>query len=352
MTERRWSARRMAANARIAMVSLSHLAEKDYVSALIMTMIGKKIVMTGWILFPKLDLVRRLLMAKNARSFSVTAGPRMQEAFQPGATPAQPGKRHFLCYNMLASITTMEHDGYSHIEINFHDTSSGPRVPAITDYFGFTKASLNESGSVFANPCKGEKNMSTLMYWPFSSWADNSEWSMRLEGEEVRAIALGSAWVAAVTSLNFLRIFNEGGLQIDFHDTSSGPRVPAMTDYFGFSMASLNESGSVFANPCKGEKNMSTLMYWPFSSWADNSEWSMRLEGEEVRAIALGSAWIAAITSLNFLRIFTEGGLQVKTYACALSHVYTFRPTCRVLPACLREWLFKVSMSHPIPLTF
>lgn len=61
-------------------------------------------------------------------------------------------------------------------------------------------------------------------------------------------------------------------LQIDFHDTSSGPRVPAMTDYFGFTMASLNEKGSVFANPCKGEKNMSTLMYRPFSSWANNSE--------------------------------------------------------------------------------
>lgn len=37
----------------------------------------------------------------------------------------------------------------------------------------------------------------------------------------------------------------------------------------------------------------------------------MRFEGEEVRAIALGSCWVAAITSLNFLRIFTEGGLQV-----------------------------------------
>lgn len=45
-----------------------------------------------------------------------------------------------------------------------------------------------------------------------------------------------------------------------------------MTDYFGFTMASLNENGSVFANPCKGEKNMSTLMYRPFSSWANNSE--------------------------------------------------------------------------------
>ncbi|KAL0396910.1 UNVERIFIED_CONTAM: hypothetical protein Scaly_0139400 [Sesamum calycinum] len=148
-----------------------------------------------------------------SRHMTVTAGPKMQEAFQPGATPAQHGKRHFLCYNMLGSITTMEHDGYSHIEIDFHDTSSGPRVPAMTDYFGFTMASLNENGSVFANPCKGEKNMSTLMYRPFSSWANNSEWSMRFEGEEVRAIALGSAWVAAVTSLNFLRIFTEGGLQ-------------------------------------------------------------------------------------------------------------------------------------------
>ena len=45
-----------------------------------------------------------------------------------------------------------------------------------------------------------------------------------------------------------------------------------MTDYFGFTMASLNENGSVFANPCKGEKNMSTLMYRPFSSWANSSE--------------------------------------------------------------------------------
>lgn len=144
---------------------------------------------------------------------TTSARLKMQEAFQPGATPVQPGKRRFLCYNMLGSITTIEHDGYSHIEIDFHDTGSGPRVPAMTDYFGFTMASLNEHGSVFANPCKGEKNMSTLMYRPFSTWANNSEWSMRFEQEEVKVVALGSAWVAAVTSLNFLRIFTDGGLQ-------------------------------------------------------------------------------------------------------------------------------------------
>jgi chromosome transmission fidelity protein 4 len=37
----------------------------------------------------------------------------------------------------------------------------------------------------------------------------------------------------------------------------------------------------------------------------------MRFEGEEVKALALGAGWVAAVTSLNFLRIFTEGGLQV-----------------------------------------
>ncbi|XP_022968783.1 WD repeat and HMG-box DNA-binding protein 1 [Cucurbita maxima] len=138
---------------------------------------------------------------------------KLREAFQPGATPLQPGKKRFLCYNMLGSITTFEHDGYSHIEIDFHDTGSGPRVPSMNDHFGFTMAALNENGSVFANPCKGEKNMSTLMYRPFGSWANNSEWSMRFDGEEVKVVAVGTRWVAAFTSLNYLRIFTDGGLQ-------------------------------------------------------------------------------------------------------------------------------------------
>lgn len=37
----------------------------------------------------------------------------------------------------------------------------------------------------------------------------------------------------------------------------------------------------------------------------------MRFEDEEVRAVALGTSWVAAVTNLNFLRIFTGGGLQV-----------------------------------------
>jgi chromosome transmission fidelity protein 4 len=42
---------------------------------------------------------------------------RMQAAFQPGSTPPQPGMRNFLAYNMLGSITTVQNEGYSHVEV-------------------------------------------------------------------------------------------------------------------------------------------------------------------------------------------------------------------------------------------
>lgn len=60
------------------------------------------------------------------RSRGASNKSKMQEAFQPGATPGQHGKRRFLCYNMLGSITSMDHDGYSHIEVNyeFHSSNS------------------------------------------------------------------------------------------------------------------------------------------------------------------------------------------------------------------------------------
>uniref|UniRef100_A0A1J3CIA0 WD repeat and HMG-box DNA-binding protein 1 n=1 Tax=Noccaea caerulescens TaxID=107243 RepID=A0A1J3CIA0_NOCCA len=148
-----------------------------------------------------------------SRSIGASTRYKMQKAFQPGATPLEPGKRTFLCYNMVGCITTIEHDGNSRIETDFHDTGSGPRVSSMIDIYGFTMASINESGCVLANPCKGEKNMSVLMYRPFRSWASNSEWTVRFEGEEVKVVANGSGWVAAVTSRNLLHIFTEGGLQ-------------------------------------------------------------------------------------------------------------------------------------------
>ena len=59
--------------------------------------------------------------AGKARGDSATSGrlvnERMQAAFQPGSTPPQPGMRNFLAYNMLGSITTIENEGHSHVEV-------------------------------------------------------------------------------------------------------------------------------------------------------------------------------------------------------------------------------------------
>ncbi|CAM6122605.1 unnamed protein product [Calypogeia fissa] len=140
--------------------------------------------------------------------------PDKQAAFQPGSTQPTSGMKRFLAYSLLGCITSIENDGVSHVEVEFHDTSRGHRMPAMTDFNGFTMAALSEKGSILSNPQKGDKTPSSLVYRPCSSWTSNSEWSMRFPlGEEVRAVAVGDQWAAAATSLNYLRIYSECGLQ-------------------------------------------------------------------------------------------------------------------------------------------
>lgn len=153
-----------------------------------------------------------------SRSFDgqTHAGSSMQAPVQPGCTQSNDGRSRFLAYNMLGSITRVDTEaGFAHVEVDFHDTSSGMRVPSMTDYFGFTMAAMNERGSVFANPQRGENVPSTMLYRPFNSWTSNSEWSMRFPlEEEVKAVAVGTGWIAAVTSQYFLRVYSEAGLHI------------------------------------------------------------------------------------------------------------------------------------------
>ena len=60
---------------------------------------------------------RRRAEIKDGSALTKMKTSRMQEAFQPCSTPDQSGKRRFLCYNMLGTITTMDNEGYSHIEV-------------------------------------------------------------------------------------------------------------------------------------------------------------------------------------------------------------------------------------------
>lgn len=60
---------------------------------------------------------RRRTESREGSGSAKVKSPRIQEAFQPCSTPEQSGKRRFLCYNMLGTITTMDNEGYSHIEV-------------------------------------------------------------------------------------------------------------------------------------------------------------------------------------------------------------------------------------------
>lgn len=43
-----------------------------------------------------------------------------------------------------------------------------------------------------------------------------------------------------------------------------------------------------------------------------------------MKVVALGAAWVAAVTSLNYLRLFSDGGLQVVCTFISYLHVFYF----------------------------
>ncbi|GFR53168.1 hypothetical protein Agub_g15891, partial [Astrephomene gubernaculifera] len=123
------------------------------------------------------------------------AGPAPQPPIQPGATPPEPGRPRFLCFNMIGSVASRPVEDHHAVEVLFHDSSRfTSRVPLLTDYYGFDKASLGEKGVVYSSPPSksasppspsdggeggGEGSDAIpcmVMFRPFDSWAPNSDW--------------------------------------------------------------------------------------------------------------------------------------------------------------------------------
>lgn len=102
-------------------------------------------------------------------------------------------------------------------------------------------------------------------------------------------------------------------LQVLFHDTSKYPtRVPLLTDYYGFTMASLGTHGAIYASPPDPADGVpAMIVYRAFDAWAPNSDWQAALPMAEVPlVITAGTCFAAAATSRGLLRIFTPSGIQ------------------------------------------
>mmetsp|Transcript_19337 Transcript_19337/g.40651 ORF Transcript_19337/g.40651 Transcript_19337/m.40651 type:complete len:919 (+) Transcript_19337:83-2839(+) len=139
--------------------------------------------------------------------------PQMQAAVQPGATPRMAGsQRRFLAYNMDGYISTTRGTDFNSIEVVFHDISArSSRIPTLTDYYGFELGALGTRGTVLASPEKGQESPSVLMYRPFESWAAGTEWTCTFpQGEEVKAVTVGTTFAAAATNQH-LRVYTLAG---------------------------------------------------------------------------------------------------------------------------------------------
>lgn len=161
----------------------------------------------------------------------VNREPVQQAAIQPGATPVNPiNGRRFLAYNPEGLIRSKEEDGYTLIEVIFHDTVKHPyRVPIYRDMRGIEMGTLGDRGALYAAPPKkiskardpeglaeeqGGDLPGCISFQPFDAWANNTAWELNLaKGETCLALASGKTFHAAATSKGVLRVFTLSGAQ-------------------------------------------------------------------------------------------------------------------------------------------
>jgi chromosome transmission fidelity protein 4 len=98
--------------------------------------------------------------------------------------------------------------------------------------------------------------------------------------------------------------FYDRDFQRDFH----------FTDPFLYDKACLNNHGSLFACPADAS-HAAMLYYRPHETWTARTDWRTPLpKGEEVVAIALSESYVVAVTSADYVRVYTLFGTPVKVY--------------------------------------
>lgn len=101
-----------------------------------------------------------------------------------------------------------------------------------------------------------------------------------------------------------------GVIDLEFHDKNAG-RPLHFTDHLGFRLACLTNRGGFFAS--RRTKNQpATLFLKAIESWGSNADWNLNLPIEEdPMLLAMGDTWVSVVTSQNFLRFFSYGGVQI-----------------------------------------
>lgn len=84
----------------------------------------------------------------------------------------------------------------------------------------------------------------------------------------------------------------------------------------------INEDNAMDDDMFKRRKS-SNIQFKPFNEWKDVKEWNFELKnGESAECLAVGSGWNAVLSNYNYIRIFSNNGVQ-KDLICIAHPVVT-----------------------------
>ncbi|GLB09070.1 WD repeat and HMG-box DNA binding-domain containing protein 1 [Aspergillus tubingensis] len=115
----------------------------------------------------------------------------------------------------------------------------------------------------------------------------------------------GCVWTVDQETHNTVTVeFYDRELHRDFH----------FTDPYLYDRACLNEHGTLFSNnPTDGSP--ATIFYRPHETWTTRADWRTQLpKGEFIRALALSDSYIVAVTTKDYVRVYTLFGTPFKVY--------------------------------------
>ncbi|KAJ5364594.1 uncharacterized protein N7496_010307 [Penicillium cataractarum] len=115
----------------------------------------------------------------------------------------------------------------------------------------------------------------------------------------------GAVWTVDQETHHTVTVeFYDRELHRDFH----------FTDPYQYDKACLNENGTLFSNnPSDGSP--ATIFYRPHETWTARADWRTQLpEGEIVRALALSESYIVAVTTKDYVRVYTLFGTPFRVY--------------------------------------
>ncbi|CAG8519553.1 8949_t:CDS:10 [Diversispora eburnea] len=152
-----------------------------------------------------------------------------QATFQPGSTPMK-NNRQYLVINQVGSISTMEHEEFSTITVEYNDQSHY-RGYNLKDDYNYSMACLDKCGALFSTESvevePGKFNLSVLTYKPQETWDFENEWTITFP----QAIALSSEGIIAATSKDLLRFFSLRGVQTYVFNLSSVVSMVAQNEF-------------------------------------------------------------------------------------------------------------------------